>query len=432
MRFSWPQITRDRSAAAIFSVALIVRLVAYVMRVQSVPIWPAGWPGPNMWGDAVIYQTDLANILHGLVPYKDFSFNYGPLYLYSMVPFYLVSPLVSYIPTVFADAATSVVVYLVTKQTTKDTTLAGVAGVAYAAFPFAIINEGYLWMSSQPMTLFMLLAVYFAVKKSPFASMCSLAVAAMFKQEALFIVIPLILFNVRTDLMKSIKGIAASVGLYVAGVAPFLAVAPLETIYSLMYGRWIDFGSAPGYGMPLAPFQQGASAIANICTYTTYTLTGAFTGSVCGAIVNTTAFTSPSFLGPLTEFTFLIMPWIIIIASITLLAVRKSPVLLQLSSVFTMLMMLYLFSYLVHSVIAYYFLPVYALMLAAATNKTTTVIGILAAILVSFTPEGELQLLVPTIAILAITIAESMRLEKVSPSSSRSSLPSSPQQEQAP
>ncbi len=408
----------DKLSIFILAVALGVRIVAYAARVYNVPFIP--YVGFGLWGDSSAYVIDLHYIAQGYIPYRDFPYNYGPLYLYSMLPFYLISPSISYVPTLIADAFTALLLYLIVRNT-AGTRLAAAAGLTYAISPFVIGNEGYLWMSEQPMVLFMMLAVYFAVKKTPFASLCSLAVAVMFKQEAIFMIVPLILFNIHTDWLKSVKGIIVGMGLYAAMIAPFLVVALPATIYSITYGRWVNLGKIPVYY--IIGSHSVLTTVPNVCTYVAYEFTGAFTGSVCGIITNTSSFiVSATLESKAIELTVLVTPWLLLIASVTLLAVRKSPVLLQLSSVFAMLMMLYVFSRLVHGVFAYYFLPVYALLLAASTNKTTSAISILAAVLVSFAPEGSLQLFIPIIAVFAMTIAESTRLEKVRTSGPLSSL----------
>ncbi len=405
------------SIVIVFTVAVSVRAVAYAMNLLALPMWPANWPGSALGRGSMFYiQANVKYILDGLLPYSNFAFNYGPLYLYSMAPFYIISPWLSYVPTVVADAATSVAIYLTVKHVSARQNMAMVAGLAYALLPFAVINEGYLWMSSQPMTFFIILAMYFSVKKSQVAALCTLAVAALFKQEALFVLLPLVVISAVTDWHKTVKGVVASAGVFLAGIGPFLAASPLETIYSLTYGRLVNLGSAPGYGAPSTVLQT----IPNSCAQGLINITSASTGLMCGTIVNPSAFAAYELQSRIFGFILVIRPILNVldpvllgIFAISLLAVRKSPVALQLAAAFSSLAFLVLFSYLVHSLFAYYFLPVYALMLAASMNRRMLEITVAATTLAMFVPDGIMQLVISMFGVFAMTVAESMRLERV-------------------
>ena len=235
------RLLSDRTALALFLAALGARTIMYLLRVAAITFWPSWLPGPAFFGDFNIYSSDVGLILHGYLPYRDIPFNYGPLYLYSMVPFYVLTQLLSAFPTVMADALTALIVYRLVRDA-SGARLALASGLAYALSPFVLVNEGYLWMSSQPMTMFIVLSLYQMRRGRLTESMLSIALGALFKQEALFI-LPVILWEYwRQQGRQVTRGMLYSALTYVIGISPFLILAPRATLYSLAYGVFPNIG----------------------------------------------------------------------------------------------------------------------------------------------------------------------------------------------
>lgn len=389
----------------IFAIALAVRAAEYAFRLLALPGWPPWLPGPNIWADSNVYLADLHYVTSGFLPYRDFQYNYGPAYLYAMLPFYLISPALSYVPTLLADSCTAVVVWSVARRNSTER-IALAAGLGYAVFPFAILNEGYLLMSSQPMTFFVALSVLFAAKRYPMGSMLALAVAALFKQEALFVALPLILWNARSGGLKTAKAVGAGAALYGLVLLPFFLASPQWVTSSLLYGNFIRIWNAAPHVIGQTSFQS----VSGMCGTTT--IAGVFAGTVCGSVFNTQAFAAflaaGKFWGIVAE---LELPLLVVFA-FGLIAVRRSPALLGLSCAFATIGLALLFAAYVHGLYAYYFLPVYVFLLMGVTDKNCLLISIVTLTLISFSPEGQLQVIIPLAAATAMIVVESVRLEK--------------------
>jgi hypothetical protein len=405
-------LLRNATPITIFIVAAGVRITAFYAQILGLEFWPSWLPGPNMWVDFRIYLGDLGLIAQGYLPYRDFSFNYGPLYLYSMLPFYEVSPYLAAVPTLIADAITSVLIYSVSKSIV-DHRLAIASSLAYAISPFMVINEGYLWMSSQPMTMFIISAIYFMRSNRPLAGLLSIAIAALFKQEAIFILPVFLIAYARRFGWKVAYGLAAGSGTLLAGVAPFLILAPKAFIYSLMYGNFINFGPAEASQLPrnLANFLPSSFNGAPICQITT--LPGQFTGTVCGNIVNTTQFLNSIAFARVEQFVLFLEPFLLILFALSFLAIRRSPVLLEFSSAYSILIFLFLFSTLVHGLYSYYMIPVYAILAASITDKYLTVATVAILAIVSFIPESTFVFLLPLLSVFCFVALESSRLNRI-------------------
>ena len=100
------------------------------------------------------------------------------------------------------------------------------AGLVYALSPFALYYEGYVWLSSQPMTFFAMLSVCLVLRNRPVPSFSALAVAILFKQEVLFL-LPFFLFLVVHQNKRQLPGaLAAFSGILIAVSLPFLVASP--------------------------------------------------------------------------------------------------------------------------------------------------------------------------------------------------------------
>ena len=183
-------LKKERTLISIIAIAFISRAVTSFIQIGfptlSVPgptWWPWGtWTGPILWSDFFDYYLPaLKYMSQGFLPYRDFPYAYLPFFLYSMYPFYhLGGDYAAAIPIIASDALTAPLVYLIAKKVANDR-VALVAGLAYALSPLALVNEGYLWLSSQPMTFFIILSIYLLKEKRPLLSIISLATAILFK-----------------------------------------------------------------------------------------------------------------------------------------------------------------------------------------------------------------------------------------------------------
>ncbi len=395
----------------VLSASALARAAVFAMQLLQIPIWPSWLPGPNMWADSTIYANDLGLVVQGFIPYRDFSYNYGPLYLYAMLPFYWISPKLAFLPTALADTLTAPLIYLIVK-TVAGRRSAAAAGMVYALSPFTVVNEGYLWLSSQPMTLFIVAAVYLMRRNRPLESTLSLAIATLFKQEALFILAALLIWYWKQSGRGMVRGALAGLSTVGMGLGPFLAITPKSMLYSLMYGPFVNFGPVEPSRLPASLANAASTASGNpaICGITT--LQGLYTGSLCGIVFNTQQFANFLAMARIYQFALVLEPWLLIVLAFGLIAIRRSPVLFQISSAYSFLALLFVFSTLVHGLYAYYFLPVYSLLLIAGTNKQTTAVAAAALLAVSLVPEGAFQALLPLVAVFGVVILESERLQK--------------------
>lgn len=391
-------------------VRAVVSLAQVLYGVHGVPGFPL-----STWGDFYSGYTQWLGFLQkGLIPYRDFyTYKYTPLFLYSLYPFFVAAGArAASIPIVLSDAATAALVYLIAKRFAADR-IAFAAGLLYAFAPFVLYYEGYLWLSSQPMTLFLILAIYLFKDNRPILSFASLAVAVMFKQEALF-VLPAYLLLYAKEYKRSIpKGILIFVAVVVVVSLPFLIIAPRDYISSLNYFP-INLG-------PAEPSQPIASGIVNVATPEPNavgscgltTLPGLYTGTLCGTIVNLKEFASSLIVGRLNQTAFLLEPLLLAVLAPALYVSRRSQNFLQMLCIYSLLVSLVLFSDFVEASLAYYFVPVYALMFASIMDKRTLLLGVAVALLSLTIPEGPLQVILPLgylfIAVLLQDISGSVR-----------------------
>lgn len=115
--------------------------------------------------------------------------------------------------------------------------------------------------------------------------------------------------------------------------------------------------------------------------------------------------------GPfLIGFAQLLSQWIRIPLAIlvipALLVLRSKENALEISSAYVMTIFLILFSFLVHPDFRYYWIPVYALLLAASRNRGTLAIAVTAPVLSLLAPEILIQQVLPLSAILAMIVVE--------------------------
>jgi len=326
------------------------------------------------------------------------------LFLYSLLPFYyLGGAYAAAIPIVASDALTAPVIYLIVKKVASER-LAVTAGLAYALSPIALVDEGYLWLSSQPMTFFIILAIYLLKNDRPVLSTASLAVAILFKTEAIFVSLPYLFVYMRARRGKMWRGLGLSAAIILVAVSPFLILEPMAFIRSTSFPLSLSIGPPEPSRLGAAPFTftPSSSNPFELCTNTI--IPDLYTGAICGTSVNFKEIPLLLLQEKIFSAASLVTPYLFIIFSVGLVAARRSPKILELTSAYSILGFLIIFTRLVHSAYAYYFLPIYALMLASATDRRTLSVGVLGTILSAVLSENPFQTLLPLFLLFAIVV----------------------------
>ena len=387
----------DRTALYIASVALFTRIAMSVVTNLAGPTWLNGLPVPPLYGDfSTLFLGQLHFLAQGYLPYRDFGYYYGPLFLYSLLPFYVISSHLAAVPIILADSLTAPLIYVLVRKYSSQR-IAILSALGYALSPFALVNEGVIWSSSQPMTFMLLLSYQRLEQKHPVSSAAILGLSILFKQESLF-VLPAYAFVIwmdyRNDLIQVVEALAVTI---TAISAPFLILAPGQYVGS------ISNSFLPGYSLPkLSIVTVGATSVAaQPCQVSTFP--GLFTGAVCGSIFNFGEFTQNLFWARVELLASVLEPMLVVVFTIALWEVRHSPKLPLLGGAFSLVAFLEIFGRTVHVSLGYYFLPVYALLCASATNSKTLAAAVTALVVSTFLPEGTFQLLPPLLA--AFTIA---------------------------
>lgn len=359
-------------------------------------------PGPSLWNDFdVLYLVQLKELAHGYLLYRDIDYNSPPLFLYSMLPFYdLGGGKAAMIPIILADALTAPVIYLIVRRVSSEK-VALVAGLGYAFSPVALVNEGYLWLDSQPTTLFILLGILLLKKDRPVLSAGALALAALFNQDALLVLPVFVIYMIksRTSLLKP-GGLFALT--FLGGLSPFVALAPSATLGHLAFFP-IDLG--PPEPSRLPPYTPPASvSFAQSCHYTV--VPHVYTGALCGDIVNLKAYVGFLQLIKIDAIAGFVAPLLFVLFAIALVAVRRSPNILEMACAYSITGGLFVFSAVVHTAFAYYFVPVYALILASVTSSRSLLVGLAATTLGFLAGEGPFQFIIPVTCIFALALLE--------------------------
>ncbi len=331
--------------------------------------------------------------------YRDIDTQYPPLFLYSMLPFYdLARGSAAWIPIALADAFTAPVVYLLARRFSTEK-VALMAGLAYAFSPVALVNEGYLWLSSQPMTLFLLLSVFLLRKGRPVVSAATLAVAILFNQEALFVLPAYLIFVAKSQASLVRSGGSFVITLF-GGLSPFLIQAPKAALNHLAF---INLGSTePSRLQTFTP--SNLVSIGQPCQYTL--VPRVYTGTVCGDVANFKAYAWFLQISRVDAMAAFIAPLLFVLFAAGLIAVRRSPNILEMACAYAMIGGLFVFQAMVHTSFAYYFVPVYALILASVTNRWSLIVGLAATTLGFFSGEGAFQFIIPMTCIFAFTLMQ--------------------------
>lgn len=378
--------------ALVLAVATAVRLIVWWVQssygMSRMPMLPL-----NDWSDFYqIYANWLYFVHRGLLPYRDFyTYKYPPLFLYTLyLPYSLGGLHAGAMPILVSDVGTALLVYLLALKM-GNVRIALVAGMTYALSPFVLYEVDYLWLSSQPMTLFIMISLYLLKENRVSLSYLSLAAAVMFRQEAIFILPTYFLLSARENWARALKGLGVFAAFVLMVSAPFLLVAPVDYIYSLNY--------IPGVHFNLGPLEPALAAASQV-------IKGAPTTSLPpGAQGPAYA----SMLGILDRMASFLDPLLLLLIASVIYMARWSRPFLELVSAFSLLVFLAAYSGLAGTAYAYYFVPVYALIFASMNNSRTMLIGIATAVLCMVVPEGPFQVIPPALCLLFMGAAQGSR-----------------------
>lgn len=389
--------------------ALALRLVAMYLRFSS-PSTPSSFGLENFRDFDVYYVAWLHDLSTGLVPYRDFFYQYPPLFLYSLyVPYAVAGPTGVGLAIVTADSFSSLLIYLIAKQTTTRR-VALVAGLGYAVNPFILLYEGYVLYSLEPVVAFLLLSVYLLKRGDLLPSAAVLAVAILFKQEALF-VLPAYLFYARRFGLRSIaKSTAAFLGIVLAVSLPFLLTSPVQYFDSMAYRQ---AGLSIVQGAATASSNATAGAAGATCFYSQFLSSVAgsciFNGSVSSFVTKVVP-SNPVVFILNQAFGIALIP-LALLTLPALYAARGRSSFLELSSSYSFAALVTAFAYLasyvpLEDVARYPYLPAYALLLVSGRSwrAPATALGFGAISLLL--PQGLVQLALPFVAILAVIVVE--------------------------
>ena len=344
------------------------------------------------------YVVQLADLSQGLLPYRDFAYAYPPLFLYVLYPFYsLAGQYAASIPIFVADAATASLVYLTVRHFTSER-IAFLAGLSYAISPFFLLYEAYLWFSSQPMTFFLLLSIYLLLIKRPEFSAIIFAIAVLFKQETILILPVYLIWYYKENRNRFRRGLITILTIIFIFSLPFLIITPSKFIASMTY-EIIDFGSAQA-SIPVSnqTYSLVCSSVSNtwrslICNY------GSFTYTDVKSIPPLTVLFSGPFLNTISIW--IAVPLIALIAYYLFL-LKRDGIILLLASSLALMIFITIFDFEVHSVLRYYLVPVYALIMASSENRVSLLLAAFIPVISLFLPSGSIELLPPLFTILLL------------------------------
>jgi hypothetical protein len=398
-------------------------------------------PGIQVFKDYYIYYVPQLHYLsEGYVLYKDIPYLYMPGFLYSLLPFYtLLGAHGPAIVMVVTDALSAGLIYRIVRtqiaggggdgsnagnssvngggssssnsgsnngdNNRSAEILGAAAGLSYALFPLAIVSEGYLWFSTEPMLFLMLASLYLAQTKKTGLAFVVLAVAVGMKQEAVFM-LPGLLLMARGDIKHALMGLAAGAGILFAMVLPFLITVPRDFISSVTVDG-IKFPSyAPSQLDPSNPWgiynTTAPSSLGTIqCHQVSYWF---YQGAVCGTVSPLQLFINRIYL-VIGQALVAAYPMVLVLSlgAVVFMGVRRGP-----PSAWPQAVMgvsfLALLALVVNQSWGYAVIPAYALLLTTVTSKRSlAVAGVVLGVEI-LTPVYPIQIIILSIGFVLTTV----------------------------
>jgi hypothetical protein len=384
----------------LLTVSFVLRLYTWVSRVYfGARGIPALFP-PVAWNDFYgIYVVWLQSVSQGMLPYRDFlSYTYTPLFLYLLYPFYAIGGTqLAALPIISFDAATSSLVYLIVRRIASNR-VSLLAGLAYAVCPFALFYEGYLWLSSQPMTFFILLTVLLLRRKKPISSALSMAVTILFKQEAIFMLPAFGVWFAKWFKRSIRRGTFAFLLTLLVVSLPFLVLAPVNYLWSLTYRN---------------PAQIAETCVNQLINGTTVAVCGGSSAVLSHLVIPPASTTTSSAVSTfpweylLNILADIVAPILFVVELPAIISSRRAANGLELLAVYSTIGFLILFTFLTRLFLSYHYLPVYALLLASTRDRRTLLVTAAAPVIGLFLlPEGIAGSLTPLVALLLMLVIQ--------------------------
>jgi hypothetical protein len=370
-------------------------------------------PGLEIFHDfSAYYVGQLIDLWKGFIPYKDFAYSYPPLFLYTLYPFYLLDgPSAASIPIWASDAATAPLIYLVARYF-ANTRLSLIAGISYAISPFFLLYEGYLWLSSQPMTFFMILSLYLLLTRRPLWSALIFAIAVLFKQELILIFPVYLIWYIKSySKLSVLRAVATLIAVILAVSLPFIIITPQGYLSAISYGflapstftasGYSNVGTLGGVPNSLTTSQSlicttiSSTWRSQICNY------GNFSYTLTKHTPSWTVILSWPFLDQLGIWLFLPM---LVVTVYNLIRLRHDETTLFLFGSVIMTGFLAFFAIDIHTIYRYYLIPAYVFPLVSSRTRLSLVVAIVLPVLSLVFPSGNVQLLFPLFDVLLVLL----------------------------
>lgn len=175
---------------------IVFIIVAFVFLIRLFFLHPT-------FSDENFYFNVAKQILAGSLPYKDFFFSHPPLQIYTLASLFKVfgtSIFVGKLLPLITSSLNIILVFLISKSFFDEKT-GFLASVFYIIFPaflsFSLIEYGML-----PTVFFFLLSFYLLIKDKPLLSASSLAIACMFRYNAIFYLPLFLMFYKKKEIKK--------------------------------------------------------------------------------------------------------------------------------------------------------------------------------------------------------------------------------------
>ncbi|MDH2902283.1 MAG: hypothetical protein PXY39_15070 [archaeon] len=227
---------------AIAGFALVVKLVIFFVSIKT----SMGFSLPNIenWQDFSLAYVPAVNAFKtGFLPYVNFYYPYPPLFLYALTIFsYLPFPSwSSAIPLVIADALTVIPVYLIAREFVSER-YSLIISTLFIIAPTALYYVDYLWLNPSLTTFFLMLSIYFLIKRHCDLSAVTLALSIGFKQTAL-LVVPVFLFIIwrRYGSLQTLRYLFLAASMCFLISLPFILMSPtfyLDSVFKVPQGLW--------------------------------------------------------------------------------------------------------------------------------------------------------------------------------------------------
>lgn len=354
------------------------------------------------------YQEQLHFFAQGYTPYIDFPYAYPPLFLYLLLPFYVLGGNWAALPIELGFSLSAPLVYLVVRKESSEK-IAVAAAFLYVLSPYFLLYEGLSWLSEQPMVFFLLLAIYLLEDGKLSSSAIAYGVAILLKQDAFFVLPAYLLLMIRTGgLRKTVYSGAMIASMLLVVSLPFLLLSPANYIGSITLGRLNIHYTLTS----LLPSDQASGAV-SIGAFSTALTNATLPNLSCAVITNNIFGLSEICKGAvgagqtLTNWVF-VPPSEVTQAALTALVLglllatlpelyffrRRIPVTLLFAVSFAMFLIpLFLFGEL--APYKYYLFPLYAILLVSCDDWSSLAIAAAVPVLTLVSPYAYFDSLLP-------------------------------------